>query len=231
MLLRVLHASVVEDGPTLKEFGSFPDMLFKAHGSHALGNLVELYEHLMVSNQSESLDRLRILGLLHRLLSGLVHRSSPGMDRIEFPTDMALILLSTLPKQRFQGPNMITRHCAMMAHGMAAIIVHHARLREASCDTFTPFNPSTFKGIVQPEEAVAVEENREGEDDGGGEDDEDDEDVVLDLQRDLEDGMPLEDEPNRSQDQSGGGLQAEQGLEGGNTLPGLSWCFLHYIIF
>ncbi|KAF8546380.1 hypothetical protein OG21DRAFT_1527871 [Imleria badia] len=203
MLLRVLHFTILQD-PSLASLGLFPDILFKTNGKESMEELFHLYEYLMVGKNDEPLERTNLLSLLHKLLARMIRRSIPQMDLIDFPTDIVLILMSSLHGGLFRDANAVTRYCAMMAHGFTAIVVHYARLQEESDTTFVPFNqalyqpsldtsiylsqsresPSTANSLVEPDEVEPIEEDLEV-----------DEDIISDLERDLEEGTPQEHQP------------------------------------
>ncbi|KAF8437707.1 hypothetical protein L210DRAFT_246285 [Boletus edulis BED1] len=141
MLLRILHLQVIKDS-SLKSFGSLPNILLK-RGEPSMRFLLSLYEKIMSREEVTTLDRRATLSDLHALLASLVQRSAVAMNQVDYPTDITLILISLLKGDLFHDANTITKYCAILAHGMTAILIHEARLRDQSV-SFEPHQVSLF---------------------------------------------------------------------------------------
>lgn len=60
----------------------------------------------------EELNNDQLLELLHDLLASLVHHKIHGSDKMEYPTDQSLCLLSLRDNDQFQLANPLTADCS-----------------------------------------------------------------------------------------------------------------------
>ncbi|KAI6030347.1 hypothetical protein EDC04DRAFT_2898338 [Pisolithus marmoratus] len=193
LLLRVLHLQT-SNGPTGGGgLGELPDMILRMLSVTSTTALFDLYGYIMDVDLI-TFDPKSLLGLSHALLSSLICCELTDVKKVECPTDVVLVLACMQSDGTFQWANRVTHQCAMQAHCFTAVIVHHARLVEASLDMFIPNNASLYHPSLEklipcsPAELLqhvvdTSEEEEEEEEDLGGQEEDVEKDLLLFLQQ------------------------------------------------
>ncbi|KAL4062687.1 hypothetical protein J3A83DRAFT_4381332 [Scleroderma citrinum] len=93
-----------------------------------------------------ALDPHKLLLLLHHLLVTLAQQEL-GSEMIGCPSNVMILLWSLTEEGLFHPANSITGYCAMLTHGLTAIIIHHVCLlaSETSTPSLIPTSPLSYE--------------------------------------------------------------------------------------
>lgn len=192
LLLRVIHLQISRDNVTLPQLGKFPEMLWKNLDADQIKSAFDLFDYISAGNQRPLHPEI-LLQYTHNLLSLLVRHSIKSLEKIGCTSDITLLLGSLLPDGRYQNANSLTKDCAMLCHGMTAIVIHFVRLQDLEAPFFSPHNAALFqtrfKDILALQDSVPSGEGTiDGDDMVDGDDlvNDIEEEVAEDLGKDLE---------------------------------------------
>ena len=132
--------------------GLHPVNLKTIYIAQQLQSAFKLYNYIIAGDNS-TIDPQILLHHTHELLCLLVHQELQSVEKISCVTDISLLLGSLLPQGHYQNANSLTHDCAMLCHGMTAIVIHFIRLEDSGAPSFSPHKASNFKsqfeGFIQ----------------------------------------------------------------------------------
>ncbi|KAH7905369.1 hypothetical protein BJ138DRAFT_1118538 [Hygrophoropsis aurantiaca] len=194
LLLRMANFRMQADtgtGGDTHMLGTFPAAFWSALTFEQVEVLSDLYSCVM---ETDALKPATLLSHLHALLAALARHKIKSPGKMACAMDFSLCFGSLLPGGRYQLANSLTQDCAMLSHGLVAVIIHFVRLKDGNLDSFSPHDPKHYKKYLDDGNGKINNQekgnnNDQDEDDGvdnGGDSYEDE--VLADLVQDTAEG-------------------------------------------